>query len=431
MLRKRIRNKRLCLAALAVLAPLQVLATTSGEGDDRAATAAGQLLADPPPLPARVVPQPLDPAATSAATPSPTPTPVLTATGPMPAPAAPGQLVTEPDVVPTASRSADTAPAPAAAAPAAAPAASGFAQRFPAQAAAVQDPADPATTRWALLIGINEHRGGVSDNVGSRQDAEDLRTHLLASGWRDDHILLLTDGNATRTNIIDGMAWLAERTDEDSVAVFHYSGHSKKWYGRDVDGDGEITDEGLWPTDGRFIVDSEVSRALDRVQPHAFWISFATCNAAGFADPGMVQPGRILTFSSGEPQKSYEHPAWGNSVWGWLLIDQAVASGVADADHDGRVTVEEAFVWARPRAHETTRGQRHGPQDAVIVDQVPGGFDLLIPGGPRPERQVDSEPQDQPEAQPAPAPPPDGGQQQPPPDRERDEEDRGLCLLCG
>lgn len=416
MLTRRTRNRRLCLAALAAVAPLQLLAVAvradapdEGSQDVDAFDAPVVVRA---PVPAQEPAVPLQPAFVTAA----------------PAPTPPVQLVTEPEA------------APAAAAPVSGPTSAPertFAERYPAQAAATQDPGDPASTRWALLIGINEYRGGVADNVGSRQDAEDLRTQLLASGWRDDHILLLTDRRATRADIVAGIAWLAEKTDERSVAVFHYSGHSKKWYGRDIDGDGEITDEGLWPSDGRFIVDSELVRLLDPVRPHAMWLSFATCNAAGFADPGMARPGRILTFSSGEPQKSYENPAWSNSVWGWFLFEQAFAAGLGDTDGDGRVTVEEAFTWARPRARETTSGQRYGPQDGVMVDNVPGAFDLLVPGAPRPERQVASAPQadqpapEQPQGQPAPAPAPEGGEQQPPPERSEENHGNRICVLCG
>ncbi|MFP5321298.1 MAG: caspase family protein [Acidimicrobiia bacterium] len=356
---------------------------------------------------------------------APVPAPPAVAEPPAPvdpatAPPAPLELVTEPVVAPPA-RPLSVAPAP--------PRGSTFADRHPAQAAATQDPADPATTRWALLIGINDHMGRVSDNIGSRQDAEDLRAHLLASGWRDDHILLLTDRAATRTAIVEGLRWLADKTDPSSTAVFHYSGHSKKWYGQDHDGDGEITDEGLWPTDDRFIPDSELVRLLDPLDASTAWISFATCNAAGFADHGLARPGRVLTFSSGEHQKSYEHPSWDNSVWGFLMIDQAMRAGAGDADGDGRVSVEEAWTWARPQASHTTSRQRHGPQDAVIVDDLDGELHLAVPGAPAPAPS----PSPAPAADPAPdQPPPPEGDATPAPD-ERDRERHGgyLCVLCG
>lgn len=417
---RRTWSRRFCVATLAAAAPLQLLAVVGDHGDpvDRpdapVAVQAPAVVSPPDPRTVPLAPVEAELAPSPAAPPASPPSPV--------------QLVTEPEVVPT----------PAAPVARPAPRAETFADRFPAQAAAVQDPSDPATTRWALLIGINEHRGSrIADNIGSRQDAEDLRAHLLANGWRDDHILLLTDRRATRADIVAGIAWLAEKTDQSSVAVLHYSGHSKKWYGRDVDGDGEVTDEGLWPSDHGFIPDSELVRLLDPVRPQALWLSFATCNAAGLADPGMARPGRILTFSSGEPQKSYENPAWGNSVWGWFLFEQAIAAGHGDLDHDGRVTVEEAFVWARPQAAETTRYQSHGRQDGVIVDQAAGDFDLLVPGAPRPAPTSASEqapdgqaPQDPQPAPQQPQPTPDRRQPQQPEPTEEDHGNR-ICILCG
>jgi hypothetical protein len=309
------------------------------------------------------------------------------------------------------------------------PAARSFEDRHPAQAAALQDPSEPATTRWALLIGVNEHKSrSIADNIGSRQDAEALREHLLANGWLDENILLLTDRAATGANILDGLGWLADKTDGDSVAIFHYSGHSKKWGGRDIDGDG-TPDIGLWPTDDRFIVDSQLVALLDRVQPAALWISFATCNAAQFADPGLAQPGRVLTFSSGAPQKSYEHPAWGHSVWGWFLIQQGMRAGMADLDGDGQVSVQEAWTWGRPHASHTTRGQRFGPQDAVIVDDLGLPFHVTVPGvAPAPPQpQPAAEHQPAPEQQPA-AP----AAEEPEPERRPEPERHGgyLCVLC-
>jgi len=369
--RNRGRNARRAIAALAVLVAATPVAPLAERESDPATT-----------LPARAElagPDTSRPAIASPAADLPptwSPTPILSteAVGAGDTP----QLVTEPPLPPTGSD--DPAPVPVAAAR------SGrtFADRHPAQAAAVQDPAVPASTRWALLIGINEHMGRVSDNIGSRQDAEDLRAHLLASGWRDENILLLTDRAATGAAIEEGLRWLAEKTTPESTAVFHYSGHSKKWYGQDPDGDGEFTDEGLWPTDDRFITDSRLVSLLDPVDAGTTWISFATCNAAGFADAGMARPGRVLTFSSGEPQKSYEHPSWGNSVWGYLMFDQAMRAGAGDLNRDGTVSVEEAWTWARPQASQTTRDQRYGPQDAVIVDDLDGELVLTVPGAPAP-----------------------------------------------
>ncbi len=262
------------------------------------------------------------------------------------------------------------------------PARARFEERFPAQAVATQDVYEPATTRWALLIGINEHQGRTRDNLTERQDAETLHATLLANGWREDHIVLLTDEAATRENIEQGIAWLARKTNAQSAAIFSYGGHTKQWHGEDRDGDGEVTDEALWPSDNDQILDSHFVRMMADVQPGSLWINIGACEAAGFNDPGLAGPGRLLTFSSEEDEKSYEDPAVDNSVYMQYLADEALRGGHGDANGDGRVTVEEAFRYAQPRATSRTQGQRYGAQHPVMVDQLDGDFTLVLPPPP-------------------------------------------------
>ncbi|HEX9766533.1 MAG TPA: caspase family protein [Nitriliruptorales bacterium] len=290
-----------------------------------------------------------------------------------------------------------------------------FAGRFPAHAAANESARDPSTSRWALLIGVNEHTGRTRDNVGSRQDAEDLADHLSSNGWRDDHVLLLTDATATRRHILEGLAWLARKTSDDSIVVIHYSGHVKQWYGWDVDGDGESTDEALWPSDNQFIVDSDFSERVARVRASRLWVDIGGCEAAGFADSPMIRSRAVYTFSSEEDEKSYEDPSAANSIWGWYLVDRGLLQGHADRDNNGRVSVEEAFDYAGPRATARTSSQERGPQTPVIIDNLPGDFIFEIPPPPPP-----------PQPDPPGDHPTDGGIIAPPPD---DDEDDGGCFL--
>lgn len=335
------------------------------------------------------------PAATVDADPVPTPTAVDVSTDAEDGVAATDALVVPDDDTEPARVVAEAAPAPPAPPPTT-PVGPGtgdtardrFASRFPAHEAATQDPSDPASTRWALLIGINDHMGTVRNNVGSRQDAESLNAHLMDLGWQPDHVLVLTDRMATRENIVEGIHWLARKVDRDSLAVVSYSGHVKQWPGQDRDGDGEVTDEALWPTDDQFILDSEFVSLMDGVRPGTLWVNLMGCQAAGFLDPGLVQEGRIVSFSSAEDEKSYEDPSVGHSVWGWNLVVQGLRHGIADRDGDGDVTVQEAVAHAIPRsAHRTSQQQPYGPQNGGMVDQARGPVSLTIPAPPPPPEQ--------------------------------------------
>lgn len=247
---------------------------------------------------------------------------------------------------------------------------------FPKQAAATQSSADPTTTRWALLIGINDYQGSTESNVGSKQDAQALYNYLRKLGWRSDHMILITDLNATASHIIDSIRWLASKTNSGSTVIFHYAGH-ENWRRSSSESDGR--DIGIWAADNRMIYEKTVGAELGRVNAYRMWIDFATCRAAGFDEPGMVKTGRVLTFSSPKSELSFEDPDLHHSVFGWFVIVQGMANKSADANHDGKVTVEEAFAYAKKRVTSYTNGRQH----PVIIDKA-GSFFFPIPPAKKP-----------------------------------------------
>ena len=238
---------------------------------------------------------------------------------------------------------------------------------------ATVDPSIPATNYWALLIGINDYYGGTRDNIGSYQDARDLRKHLLSLGWKGDHIVLLANKAATSSMITQSLHWLASKTDSSSTVVFNYSGHEEpKNYG----GSRHIL---LHAADNRFIPDTTVARELGRVQALRMWINLAVCRAGGFNMPGLVKPNRVVTFSSPESELSYEDPSVHHSVFGWFELMEGMVEGRADYNDNGDVTVEEAFRYAKPRVTNRTSGRQH----PFISDHY-SGYLSLIPPRPAP-----------------------------------------------
>lgn len=259
---------------------------------------------------------------------------------------------------------------------------SSFAQKYPAQANASVDPSVPATNYWALLIGINDYAGSTRDNVGSYQDARDLRMHLLSLGWHSDHIVLIGNRDATASRILQGIRWLASKTNSSSVVVFHYSGHEKPLK-TSADGDNESRDVALWVADNKLIVDGVLGREMGKVAAAKMWIDLAVCRAGGFSDVGMVKAGRVLTFSSPESELSYEDPGLHHSVFGWYVIMEGMRQHLGDLNGDGVVTVEEAFVYGRPLVTDRTGGRQH----PKISDKLSGELNLTPPEPAPPPEQ--------------------------------------------
>jgi hypothetical protein len=259
---------------------------------------------------------------------------------------------------------------------------SSFAKKYPAQANASVDPSVPATNYWALLIGINDYAGSTRDNVGSYQDARELRKHLLSLGWHSDHIALIGNRDATATRIIQGIRWLASKTDSSSVVVFHYAGHEKPLK-TSSDGDNESRDVALWVADNKLIVDGKLGSEMGKVAAAKMWIDLAVCRAGGFSDSGMVKSGRILTYSSPESELSYEDPGLHHSVFGWYVIMEGMRQRLGDLNGDGIVTVEEAYKYARPYVVDRTGGRQH----PKITDKLSGELNLTPPKPAPPPEQ--------------------------------------------
>ena len=216
--------------------------------------------------------------------------------------------------------------------------------------------------RWALIVGVTDYAGRTASTAAGAADAVDFREALLRNGFKADHIVTLTEREATAGSIRNGLQWLVDRSAPNAFSVFHYSGHVKQM-GGDRDRDGEKTDEYLWPYDNQFISDAELASYVRRIQGLA-WIDIAGCEAAGF-DDGISGPERVFTASSRETEKSYEHPEWNNSVFTGMEIDQAFLQGLGDSDGNGKVSIQEAFAFAAERAPQMTHRQKRGPQHPV------------------------------------------------------------------
>lgn len=237
---------------------------------------------------------------------------------------------------------------------------------------ASQTPAFANENKWAVIVGVDKHRrGSPRNNVGGVGDANDMAGMLHARGFPWSNIMVLTDANATGNNIRNALQWLVDRSSESTLSVFHFSGHIKQQSG-DKDRDGEDLDEFLWPYDSNFVADSELASYMKRLRGWS-WTSISGCEAAGL-DDGINSPVRFFTGSSAEPQKSYEYPAWKNSVWIGLLGEQALGNNQADNNGDGRISLREAFDWAKPRAENITRNQRKGVQQPYMN----GGGELYL-----------------------------------------------------
>ena len=78
---------------------------------------------------------------------------------------------------------------------------------------------------FALLVGINTY-GKINNLRGCLNDVNNMKNILLERfGWSSDRIRVLTDDQATRDGIIQGLLWLVAQSKAGTPLVFTFSGH--------------------------------------------------------------------------------------------------------------------------------------------------------------------------------------------------------------
>ena len=85
---------------------------------------------------------------------------------------------------------------------------------------------------YVLAVGVSDYKDGILDLKFAAKDAKDFLEAIQAQKgrglYRTVTTRLLSDKNATRTKILDGMDWLEKQTGSRDVAILFLAGHSIK-----------------------------------------------------------------------------------------------------------------------------------------------------------------------------------------------------------
>ncbi|PXF51153.1 MAG: hypothetical protein C4B55_01715 [Candidatus Methanophagaceae archaeon] len=222
--------------------------------------------------------------------------------------------------------------------------------------------------KYALIVGIGQYQYG--DIYGLRDiktavpDAKAIR-NLLVTGYDfiDDttHTKMLLNEEATRKNIINNIGRLAGTADDNDRFVFYFAGH----------GSNDSSEEYLLPYDTYPYPDNELARfkissedIADKILLHRSTVAliFDSCNSGGMAKEtddlppktGVDGDNEILLMSCKASQNSSEPPTMSHALFTNYLLKAFTdknwrGSYKADADKNGRVSLEEAFNYARPK----------------------------------------------------------------------------------
>ncbi len=248
--------------------------------------------------------------------------------------------------------------------------------------------------RYAIIIGISDYSEGSDLQLGDLEFADDdaleMRTTLIERyGYDAQDMQLLMGGEETlqypdsklanRDNIMVAIESIREKAKSEDEVVFFYSGHGAQ--GRADDGDREVIDEAIVPWEATrdcLFWDGELKESFSDFPTSRIVFIFDSCFAGGMTD--LEAPGRVICMATTEDGIAAEHEMWeGHGQFTFYFVMMGMHYGYADVKPaEGRVTVEEAFDYARsnvlpPQAYAVSGFK---PQRPVISDSFAG--DLML-----------------------------------------------------
>jgi hypothetical protein len=233
-----------------------------------------------------------------------------------------------------------------------------------------------------------------------------------AAGCPLSNFLVLNDSQATKAAIRNAIvAWLSDRANTDTTIVIFFSGHGSTDgnheyiapYDLDCNPCGPTPETTTWDLTTA-IRDDELAGWLNQLSSQRVVLLFDSCYSGGMTTAAndmarglgtypnnlrspqagnlllsrVTGPGRLALMASAANQASWEFSALKNGVFTYYLVEALLSPG-ADTNHNGRVSVEEAYAYLAGPVDNYVFARTGEHQNPQISDGISGEVDLTFP----------------------------------------------------
>jgi WD40 repeat protein len=225
---------------------------------------------------------------------------------------------------------------------------------------------------YVLSVGVSKYQDPDLRLGLAAKDAQDFGSAWKTYAgpmYRGVEIKVLTDAEATKGNILDGLEWLQRQTTSKDVAVLFFAGHgindpSGIFYFLPADVDLErLKRTGIAQTDivstvatiaGKVLVFMDACHSgnlMGKLKRRAAVETSAVINELASAENGAV----VFSSATGR-QYALENTEWGNGAFTKGLVEGIM--GKADYRGTGRITVNMLDLYISERVKELTKGEQ-------------------------------------------------------------------------
>lgn len=268
----------------------------------------------------------------------------------------------------------------------------GFADTQKTDAPAVKNSGRPAVALgkgdlYALVVGLSKYRdGGIPKLDLSDKDARAFGDFLKTQNkvFKETKVTYLLNEKATKAEVEKYLYYTLPKAGKDDTIILFFSGHGAYDPVRPDDflfltydsepaylGTTAVKLSGMAFLKGvaaeRVLIVADACRnpgGLAEMKPKALIPSLEL-----FLQEARSSSGKVVITSTKDGQLSWEIPNLKNSVFTHNLLEGL--QGKADKDHDGVVTLNEAYEYAYAMTKEATKGYQHPQFEGRVVGQFP------------------------------------------------------------
>ncbi len=229
---------------------------------------------------------------------------------------------------------------------------------------------------YALLVGVANYKNPALHLDYSAKDAEDLASALKAQSgglYRDVKVRLLTDGEATSTNVKDGLLWLQKETTNRDLAIVFLAGHgmtdakNEFWFLSYEADPSRLLSTSVSRTDIVGVLhDLPGKKILFLDACHAGAVLASAAHTRGVPvdlngainDFATAESGLVVYGASTGRELSVENDEWKHGAFTKALIE-AIGEGKADVLHKGTITTAFLDAYLANRVKQLTGGEQH------------------------------------------------------------------------
>jgi len=241
-------------------------------------------------------------------------------------------------------------------------------------------------TLYVLSIGVSDYQNSGYNLKYAAKDARDFATTVKAQKgglYKDVVVKTLTDSDATKAGILDGLEWIERETTARDMAMIFIAGHGMNdnkgtFYYLPYEADiNSLRSTGLMFTELKYTTSAIAGKVV------AFVDACHSGNVMGgkrapdvnnlVNELSDVESGAVVFTSSTGKQFSLEDDTWGNGAFTKALIEGL--SGKADYSHQDKITIKSLDFYVAERVKTLTKGQQ---TPTVVIPESMSDFPIGI-----------------------------------------------------